>query len=235
MTRPPRLAIAAVLLAGGTAAPAAAQVETFSLPEGCEAFVTVQLKSCTVQHAFTCEGDPEGYIRRVDLGEEGMEYAGMIDRETQWIESFHVSTQHSESLEAAPADPASFSELVSAGEDSFDFITESDEIGETRYVGRDALTGVVETIDGVTLHQTEYDITAYGPDGSEEWRATGNEWISKEWRMFLSGTSHIETPTEAWDVDDSPVEFMFPGEPGFLSANPKFGCGALMSKSGGQQ
>ncbi|WP_185020686.1 hypothetical protein [Histidinibacterium lentulum] len=211
------------------AAPVAAQ-ETFVLPEGCEAYVTIQSRECTVSHHFTCTGDAEGVQRRVDLGEEGVLYAGAIDAETQWIESWFPNTGHSERLEESPADPASFSELLATGEDTYDFVTLSDEIGPTRYVGRDALTGVTEVIDGVTLRQTEYSIRAYGPEGEEEWRSKGNEWISEDFRMFISGTSTITTPDETWQSDESPVEFIFPGEPGFLSANPKYDCGLMMSK-----
>jgi len=211
------------------AAPVAAQ-DLFVLPEGCEAYVTIQSRECTVSHHFTCTGDPEGTQRRVDLGEEGLLYAGAIDAETQWISSWFPNTGHAERLEDSPADPASFSTLLATGEDSYDFVTLSDEIGPTRYVGRDALTGVTEVIDGVTLRQTEYAIRAYGPDGTEEWRSKGNEWISEDFRMFISGTSTVTTPAETWDSDESPVEFIFPGEPGFLSANPKYDCGLMLSK-----
>ncbi|KAA9006688.1 hypothetical protein [Histidinibacterium aquaticum] len=210
------------------AAPAGAQ--SFSLPQGCDAFLTVQSRSCTVGHHFVCEGDPEGLQRRAVLGEDGLEFVGAIDAETQWIESHFMTSGHSERLEEAPRDPASFTELLETGEDTYDFRTISPEIGETRYVGRDGLTGVTETIDGVTLQQTEYSIVVYGPGGEEEWRASGNEWISTDFRMFLSGTSTITTPDDEWESDESPVEFIFPGEPGFLSSNPKYDCGAMMSK-----
>lgn len=220
--------IRSLCLALVAASPAAA--DTFSLPAGCEAYVTVQSRNCTVAHHFTCEGDPEGYQRRVDLGEEGMLYVGMIDAETQWIQSFHVGTQHSEALRAGPADPASFTELLETGEDSYDFHTDSEEVGATRYVGRDGLTGEVRVIDGIALRETEYSIVAYGADGEELWRSYGNEYISEDWRMFLSGRGTTVVPGETWESDDSPVEFIFPGEPGFLSANPKYDCGATLSK-----
>lgn len=224
-----RLISLAACLAAPTATPVVAQ-DRFTLPEGCDAYVTIQSRECTVSHHFICAGDPEGHQRRVDLGEEGVLYTGMIDAETQWISSWFPNTAHGEVLEDSPADPASFSELLAAGEDTYDFRTLSDEIGPTRYVGRDALTGVTEVIDGVTLRQTEFSIVAYGPDGAEEWRSSGNEWISEDFRMFLSGISTITTPDETWDSDESPVEFIFPGEPGFLSANPKYDCGLMMSK-----
>ena len=203
---------------------------TFQPPAGCEAYVTVQMASCTVSHHFTCAADPEGWQRRVDMDEGGVTYFGAIDAQTQWVESYHVLSQHSEFLAPNPADPASFDELTSAGEDSWDFTTNSPEIGPTRYVGSDRLTGETATIDGVTLDRTEYRITAYAPDGTEVWRGTGREYISRDWRMFISGTSSVAVGEEVSETDDTPVEFIFPNEPGFLSVSPKHGCGEVMSR-----
>lgn len=219
-----RLACALILLAS----PVAAQ-ETFALPGGCEAFVTVQSESCQVDHHFICLGDPEGHKRRVSLDEQGMTYTGVTDDEAQWISSFHVLSGHSEVLESAPIDPASFSELIATDLDTYDFRTLSDEIGETRYVGRDTLTGRQITIDGVTLDETTYDITAYDGAGNEVWAAQGREFINRDWRMFLAGTGTVTTPDGTYERSNRPVEFIFPGEPGFLSASPKHGCGVAIS------
>ncbi|MDP5360196.1 MAG: hypothetical protein NWR52_08700, partial [Paracoccaceae bacterium] len=62
---------------------------TFSLPAGCDAYLTVQSESCQVDHHFTCQADPADYQRRVSLDETGLTYVGEIDGETQWISSFH--------------------------------------------------------------------------------------------------------------------------------------------------
>lgn len=221
--------IAAVLMCLASPAMAQQGSSTFSMPEGCTAFLTVQSENCEVDHHFRCSFDPEGNQRRVSLDEEGMTYAGMIDRETQWIESFHVRGGHREMLEENPDEPASFSDLTSSGIDDYDFRTLSEQIGETRYVGQDTLTGREVTIDGVTLEETTYDLTAYDEQGNELWSSKGNEYISREWNMFLSGTGTITTPNGTFDRSSRPVEFIFPGEPGFLSANPKHGCGATIS------
>ena len=204
---------------------------TFALPSGCTAFVTTQSEDCSVSHHFTCEGDPEGWQRRVDMDESGVAYFGAIDSETQWVESYHMLSGHTERLVPDPVDPASFTALTTKGVDSYDFYTSSDEIGLTHYVGQDRLTGATETIDGVTLDQTEYNITAYASDGSEMWRAEGREYISRDWRMFLSGISTITAGGETWDSSGRPVDFIFPGEPGFLSVSPRHGCGAVMSSA----
>lgn len=224
-------AVGSVLLTFSGSSVSAQQTEVFSLPAGCTAFLTVQSKDCTVEHHFTCEGDPEGHKQRVSLDERGLTYLGTIDSETQWIQSYHPVSGHSERLEDKPRDRASLSELIETGIDTYDFRTLSDEIGPTRFVGMDQLTGRVVTIDDVALEETEYQITAYNEDGSEAWSSRGNEYISRDWRMFISGPGTVTVPGETFEEDDSPVEFIFPGEPGFLSANPKHGCGVVMSSN----
>jgi hypothetical protein len=219
--------------AGPEAGPGPAPAgRTFQPPAGCEAYLTVQSRGCSVSHYFTCEADPEGWQRRVDMDEGGITYFGAIDAETQWVESYHVLSEHSEALGAAP-DPASFSELTSTGRDSFDFVTESPEIGQTRYTGEDRLTGETVTIDGVALDRTEYSIVATTPDGTEAWRGQGHEYVSREWRMFLSGQSTYTSGGQDNTVDESPVDFIRPGERGFLATSPIHECGAVMSKAPG--
>lgn len=212
--------------------PVGAQAETlFSLPAGCTAYLTVQDNSCTVEHHFRCDGDAAGTQRRVSLSEVAMTYMGQIDAEAQWLESFHAMSGHSERLEPDPADPASLSELIATKSDRYDFRTLSDEIGVTRYVGQDTLTGNSVEIDGVVLDETTYSIRALAPDGSEVWRSEGREFISREFRMFLSGKGTVTTPTDTFEKDSTPVEFMFPGDAGFLSSKPKHGCGVMMSQA----
>ena len=217
------------LILGLALAPLGAAAQQFTPPAGCTAYLTVQMASCTLSHHFTCAGDPEGHQRRVDMDEEGMTYFGQIDAETQWIESFHLRSDHSERLAPNPADPASFSALIATGRDSYDFRTLSDRIGETRYVGEDRLTGESVTIDGVTLDETAYTIRALASDGTELWRSEGTEYISRDWRRFLSGRGTVSVPDNSFETDDTPVEFLFPGDAGFLSVNPKHGCGVMMS------
>lgn len=230
MIRPACLLLA---LAGPLAAQDAPAARTFQPPPGCEAFVTVQMASCTVSHHFRCEADPEGWQRRVDVDEGGITLWSAIDAETQWMESVHVTTNHSERLGPAPDDPASFSELVATGRDGFDFQTLSDEIGPTRYVGEDRLPGGTVTIDGVTLDRTEFQIAAYDAAGTKIWTGRGSEFISREWRLFLSGVETYVVGGKPSETDATPVEFVFPDEPGFLSTSPKHGCGAMMSKASG--
>ena len=205
--------------------PLSAVAQTVELPEGCTGFVTVQGKDCSVSHHFTCTADEPGDIRRMDIGENGPTYMGRIDSEAQWMESYHLGSGHAERLEPTPEDRASFSELLADGEDSYDFTTLSDEVGETRYAGQDRLTGEEVVIDGVTLKRTEYFITSYDAEGNVNWSSTGREFVHPGWRIFMSGQSTYVSENGQFDSDNTPVEFIFPDEPGFLAEWPKYGCG----------
>ena len=159
-----------------------------------------------------------------------MTYMGRIDSETQWIESFHVRTDSIERLSPSPVDPASFSELIETGLDSWDFQTESDRFAVTAYRGFDRLTGERVTIDGVTLDETEFEVTVTDGIGEFLWSVSGREFIHRDWRIFLSGVRTVTTRTDEYQTDGRPVDFIFPGEPGFLSAEPLHDCGEMMSK-----
>ncbi len=211
------------------AAPAAAET-TFSLPQGCTGYVTVQKHGCSVSHLFTCEGDHAGHQRRVDMDESGMTYMGVIDAETQWVESFHASTGETTRLAPGAADPANFSELLATGRDGMDFQTTSDMFGMNRYKGEDRLTGETVVIDGVTLQRTEFDMVVTDDAGNTIWTVTGSEFIHPEWRTFLSGTRKYVTTTDEFEEDQSPAAFIFPGEPGFLSSTPRYDCGVVVSQ-----
>lgn len=211
------------------AAPAAAQ-ETFALPQGCEAYVTIQKRSCTVTHLFTCDGDPAGWRRRVDFDEQGLIYAGAIDAEAQWMESWSPRAGSTETLVPGAADPASFSDLLAGGIDTFDFATLETPGGfVTVFRGQDRLTGEQVVIDGVTLERTEFAVTAHDEAGAELWRTFGSEYIHRDWRSFIAGTRTTVTPEGTWDDDSTPVAFIFPGEAGFLSSTPRHDCGVMLS------
>lgn len=211
------------------AAPAAAQ-QPFALPQGCEGYVTIQKRGCQVSHLFRCESDPEGWQRRVDLDDQGLTYAGAIDAETRWVESWSPASGLTDRLIAGETDPASFTELTESGVDTFDFVIESQPGGIiTLYRGQDRLTGETVEIDGVTLERTEFAVTALDPAGNELWRTTGSEYIHRDWRTFMAGTRTVTTADDQWDSDNSPVEFIFPGEAGFLSSTARHDCGVMMS------
>lgn len=211
--------------------PAVATAGTFAMPQGCEAHVTIQKRNCIVSHHFRCEADPAGHQRRVDLDESGMVYMGIIDAETQWIESYYPDRGELVRLMPAPVDPASFTELLETGRDGMDFQTQSDISGLRTFRGTDWLTGETVEIDGVQLEVTRFEMEVLDPFGNLLWSATGNEFIHREWRTFISGTRTYTVGDRSWDTDNRPVRFIFPGQPGFLASQPLHDCGFMLSGS----
>lgn len=225
-----RLALAALALVGQPAL-----AETFTPPEGCTAHLTIQSRGCSVSHFYTCEADPKGHQWRADFGYEGQFYESRIDSETQWIESYEVDPFGSgarvrETLDPAPRDPASFSELVETGLDSFDFNLTKETGEKTRVTGFDRLTGETALIDGVTLKQTEFEYTQTDSEGNVLRHAKGHEYISEDYRTFLAGQSEWEGEDGSWTViNGAPITFINPGEPGFGATKPLFECDGQMS------
>jgi hypothetical protein len=215
-------------LAIGLGTPAAAG--TFTPPEGCTAFMTVQAKGCRVSNHYKCTADALGDQWRADFDQEGPFFLSRIDYEAQWVESFEIDPPVRQTLDPNPGDPASFSDLLATGRDDYIFGL-SDDTGErTRVRGGDRLTGRQVVIDGITLQETEFNYTETDLSGQVLRRSRGNEYIHPEWRMFFAGPSEWSGGEgDFLPLDGSPVQFIFPGEPGFASTQPLFDCDAVMS------
>ena len=222
-------AATALALAAGLGLPAGA-AGVFTPPEGCQGFMTVQLKSCTVGNYYRCAADPAGDSRSTYFDGEGPYFTSRIDRETRWVESFdHVSGER-DVLDERSADHASFSTLLATGRDDFDFGTVTDAGQSRRYVGWDRLTGEVVRIDSVPLERTEFDVISYDAAGQPVWRRTGEQYIHRDWRLFLAGRETFENAAgEIVPTDDTPMDFALPGEPGFMTTEPRYGCDMLMT------
>lgn len=217
-----------LLLVCLTAPAAPALAGTWGVPEGCEAFMTVQSKACRVSHYYKCSTDAPGDQWRVDMDQEGPFFYSRIDHEAQWIESYDPVKQV---LDPAPADPASFSELLSSGIDTWDFTVSKADGSGNRAAGYDRLTGQNVVIDGITLSQTEVEFTEYDLAGNVTRRSRGNEYLHPEWRMFFAGPGETDLGDGQWrPIDGSPVEFIFPGEEGYLASQPKYDCDALTAE-----
>ena len=216
------LALTALLAAPAAVPPAAAQ--TFTPPEGCTAFVTVQARGCKVSNHYRCSGDAPGEQWRVDFDGEGAYFVSKIDAETQWVLSVDLISGIEQRLSPAPADPASFSGLLSTGTDTYDFGQTGSDGRQSRVRGFDTLTGRKVVIDGITLEETAFELRETAEDGSLLNAGRGHEYIHRDWRLFLSGPSEWDGGEGFRPVDRSPVTFAGPGEPGFLSARPDYDC-----------
>ncbi len=224
-----------ISVAFALALPAAAQAGSFTPPEGCTAWLTVQSRGCYVANYYRCEGDAPGDQWRADFDQEGLFFLSRIDRETQWVESIELNPTVTQTLDPNPADPASFDDLLSKGRDDFIFELSKDDGQHSKVRGHDVLTGKTFTIDGVTLDQTEFEYTETDDAGNVLRTARGKEYINRDWRLFFSGTSEWLQPDGTWSpLEGSPVQFIQPGEPGFAATQPIFECDALMSQAPGE-
>lgn len=203
---------------------------SFVPPEGCTTYLTVQSRGCYVANYYTCEADPAGHQWRADFDQEGPFFVSRIDAETQWIESIDLNPMVVQTLDANPADAASFSGLIATGRDDFAFELSKDNGEHSKVRGFDQLTGRSVTIDGVTLDETEYEYVETDDAGTVLRQARGHEYISRDWRMFLSGASEWDGGDGNWlPIEASPVDFSFPGDKGFQATQPLFDCDAVLS------
>jgi hypothetical protein len=204
------------------ASPAVAQ-QSFAAPEGCEAKLTVQQKGCVMVNVWTCEADNPGDQWIALIGQGGVFSVQRVDSEFQWMETYSVMGD--ENLQEPVADPSSLTELFENDVDTWDFTIETQE-GPERNVGFDMLTGTAFEIDGEELLQTEFQGQTLDADGNVLDASSGRQYVSKNHRLFFFGESWLdESPDQITDM--SPVEFIYPGEPGFFAGQPVYECNEI--------
>ncbi len=217
----------------GLSAPAAAQDagRLFQVPEGCTAFLTVQSRSCLVSHNWSCDADPAGTHWRVTMDSDGPFYLSFTDAEFRWLRSWDLRGASNGTLVEPEEDPASLSELLETGSDSMVFsILQEGPTGASRrnYTGFDSLTGEELVIDGRVLQVTQFAYQYDTPDGPR--MTEGNQFVHEGWRMFFGGLETVTLPNgEKFEGNYSPMEFAEPGERGFLTTQPIYDCGDMMS------
>ncbi|MGV6840141.1 MAG: hypothetical protein ACWA40_08110 [Planktomarina sp.] len=216
---------AAGLLAGMI--PAGLNAGTMPLPEGCTAFLTVQQKQCLVTHHYTCKNDPEGHQWRVDINEGGMSFAAKTDAEAQWLYSVEIFSGREETLVEGAKDPSSMTELLADKLDTWDFETTTPDGEVTRFHGYDQITGEA-TIDEVDLLTSYARIASTDGKGTINWHAEGTQYVSPKWRLFFFGTdTYTDGDGSTVETDHTPIDFIFPGEPGFLADAPAYECNVM--------
>ena len=204
---------------------------SFNPPEGCTTFMTVQARQCRVSNHYKCTADASGDQWRADFDQQGPFFLSRINREAEWVESFDLGEVIvTQSLAPNAQDPASFTELSTAGVDTFAFGLSRDNGEQTNVTGFDRLTGKTMVIDGISLKETAFDFTESLPDGTVLRQSRGNEYINEDMRLFFSGPSQWNGGDGNFlPTDGSPVQFIFPGEPGFQATEPLFDCDPLMT------
>lgn len=221
---------AILLLMLVTLSPLPASAGTWTAPAECEIFMTVQARECRVSNHYRCTGDAQGDQWRADFDQDGIYFQSRINREAEWVESFDLFPTVKQTLDRGALDPASFSDLLATGRDSFIFDLSRDDGTNSSVRGQDTLTGKTFVIDGITLSETEFEYEETDPSGQILRQSRGREYIHPEWRLFFSGPSEWWDGNEWLPLDGSPMQFIFPGEPGFAVTEPLFGCDPVLSQ-----
>ena len=196
-------------------------------PSGCVGVVTTQNRDCLVNNIYTCEADQPGSSWRLMFNRDGPVFLSKIDYETQWLESYDLFPTRRETLRQPADDPASLTELLATGLDTYDFVV-SGEKGATRVVGFDRLTGDNIVIDGERLLGTEFSARHERTVG-RNLHVQGREFVSVKHRRFFPSLSILTQDGETDELDRTPVEFIYPGEPGFFTTTPLYECEASLA------
>ena len=223
--------VLAVVLGVGGIFPMPAAAQSIEPPAGCTAFLTVQMKGCSVSHYWRCEGDPEGASWSATYDADGPVSLSRFDREFQWLDSHYVATATREFLLEPAEDPASLSELLDSGRDTYDFVIREqspDGTRDVRHKGYDELSGRTATIDGVELLETVFSSRASDADtGDELYTVTGRQYVLAEERLFFLGADTFVQNGSEVTSDNSPMRFHHPGDRAFGEMTPLFDCSTL--------
>jgi hypothetical protein len=202
---------------------------TFSPPDGCTGFLTVQSRACEVANYYRCEAVAPGDYWRAKFDAEGLAYVSRTNSEGAWIELVDLVYHTRDTMMRDSPDPPSFTTLIDTGNDQYLYYHSDDFGSKSKLTGSDQLTGRSVTIDGVILQETQFEFNRLADDGALVERGRGQQFIVPEWRMFFSGIEFWGSEYDLAMDDHTPEEFIFPGDPGFFTARPKFECNETTS------
>ena len=164
------------------------------LPGGCNAYLTVQSKSCLVSYFYTCHADAEGLKWRIDLDEQGEIYHAQTEAEARWLYAVGMTSGISENLdETGSTDQVSLTSLLQKDHDDFasQMLSSSGEIIVLR--GKDQLTGQTAIIDDLLLFQTKSTMMATDAKGNFLWDTPATEYVSPKHRIFFGSPNVYRT------------------------------------------
>lgn len=203
----------------------------FTPPAGCESFLTVQNKSCSVSLLWRCDVAPEGDFWEATFGPEGLEMIVSYTGDYQWLDSVFMWDSSREEFVPPAADPIEASGLLTTGVDSYDFIMHRSEPGRSydlRVIGADQLTGETVTIDGYEMDVVATRIELTAEDGTVEYSARGEQLYSRTLGHFFLGIEEaLDADGSTTRYDDTPIDIILPGEPGFGATTPLYECDQL--------
>ena len=206
------------------ATPGAAK--TWNPASGCTPFVTVQMKQCMVGNVAACGEGKSGTYQILSSGAAGPMKLTQADKEGWALTEQSFESALFLRLKKGGRQPYSLSRLLSNGAMEWDYKSKFDTApGPVSRKGSERLTGKTRKVDGVALTAYRYEETWTESDGGVQ-TFSGIGYAQAEWRLELSGTLESHDFDGATSrQDNTPVEFIFKGDDGFMSMVPTVGCG----------
>ena len=197
--------------------------DRYTMPDSCQGILTAQLSSCEVQNFYRCDGDPTGFLNAMAFGPDGILYYAIQNADGAPVIGEYPQDGVSLIDNKRGPDFISSTVLMTQGLDRFDFEMDSD-LGTFRAVGQMRLTGETKIIDGRSLDLVESELNFYDPKGALVLSADEPDLFDRELRW------HFDT-LDPDGLNKTPREFIYSGEPGFLTRAPKYDCGVVTSQN----
>lgn len=214
------------IIAIASAAPAFAA--DFTAPIGCETVLTIQNRGCTASLVWRCEPEANGTLWEANFSAEGLSSIVSYDANYQWLDAAYTWDSSREEFAPPASDPISLENLLVTGVDTYDFTMRRatpDRSYDIRVTGADMLTGDKVTIDGFEMDEVKTRLEIIDDTGATEYASQGIQYFSRELGLFFLGPEQVfEEDGTANEYDDSPVDIILPGEPGFGGTKPLYDC-----------
>lgn len=211
-----------------------AQAMDAIVPQGCEAFLTVQTQGCSSLLMWRCEKEPEGYHWAAAFDDQGLLSLSSYDHQYQWLDTTYLWDNSREVL-LDSEDPIHMDDLFELGHDTFAFTVRRTMQGYSqtmRVIGADVLTGETVTIDGVELEELATELRYFTETGEVDYQSHGTQYVSREMRLFFPGLDEVAAQDGGTiEYDSRPVDFIHPGEPGFGATAPLYGCEEIKTRA----
>ena len=219
-----RAAIIGLFIASA-ASVAAEEVAVF--PEACDPKLTIQAVDCTVTHYALCAFDGEAAAMQVRYDGSGLRQSQILDADNHPLRVFSdtIDLRFDESVRA---DRMSSSILLAKGTDGYAFTltSETAPISKMTFFGSDELTAKTVIANGFHLRELRgrYVRTTYFNGRSVTEAFEVEQYVEEEFGFFVPVRETRIGSAARKSSEQAPVDFLRPGDDGFLSVQPLY-CG----------
>lgn len=194
-------------------------------PETCAPRLTVQAVDCTVTHYATCETDGGGGVMQVRFNGAGVRETQILDADNHPLRIFSGAVDLAFD-QTTPADRMSSSVLLSEGADGYAFTMSSARgpIRRMTFFGNDELIAEPFSANGFSFQKLRgrYVRTLHLNGGTVTIAVEAEQYVAETFGFFVPIKETQTQMSRKVMSDQTPVDFLKPGDAGFLSARPLY-------------